>query len=46
MMKYENPEILSIIVPIVFLQERSKICGGSPSRTRRGVNDDAERAIN
>ena len=46
MMKYENPEILSIIVLIVFPQERSEIyVGGSPSRTQCGVNDDIERAI-
>ena len=46
MMRYENPEILSIIVPIVFPQERSKNLGGSPSKARRGANDDVERAIN
>ena len=46
MMRYENPEILSIIVLIVFPQEPSEICEGSPSRTQRGVNDDVEGAIN
>ena len=45
MIRYENPEILNVIVPIVFPQERSKICGGSPSKTQCGVNDDVERAM-
>ena len=35
MMRYENPEIFSIIVPIVFLQERLKFKGGR--RQKRGA---------
>ena len=46
MMRYENPEILSIIVPIVFPQGAIENLGGSPSKTWRGANDDVERAIN
>ena len=47
MMRYENPEILSVIVPIVFPQSWAiENLGGSPSKTQRGVNDDVERAIN
>ena len=46
MMRYENPEILSVIVLILFPQELSEICGDSPSRKQRSVNDEVEGAIN
>ena len=45
-MRYENSEILSVIVLIVFPQEPSEICGGLLTRTQRGVNDDVEGAMN
>ena len=45
MIRYQNPDILGIIFPIIFLQEICGVCV-SPSGTWRDVNDEVERAIN
>ena len=47
-MRYENPEILSIIVLIIYPQDRFEIYGGGGVTVKNaaGVNDDIERAIN